>query len=332
MIGSAASGAKSIQQRPSHESNPVAGEIADPLFAHSFDEGLAGGIRNIGIDLPAGFHLAGRLYGPAAPNGAAVVMMHGCSGLWSDGQPDTVAQAAIEKWGAELARTGYFALAIDSYSARTPPGIDPAAFQRQCTGDVYEGAVDPYTTRVDDMDAGVAWLRYRLGIASTQRIAALGWSQGAQSVLVRSAETYRDIDASRFDAPQAETAAQIASIAFYPGCGTRLGFVDGDLASSYWRPHRDIRINHGGADPLHDACAQRAAIAQASYASVPDSGHWVDYVEYPGANHSFDAAIPDWPTTRCAPDAPASDLCAAIDADIDSMEFLSARMHVAAEP
>jgi len=296
------------------------------LFANSFDDGLVPGIGNIVIDPPGSPTLPGRLFMPSTPNGAAIIMMHGCSGLWSQHEPGTVAQAAIEKWGRKLAEDGYVALAIDSYTSRTPPGIDPVDFQSQCTDDAFEGAVDSYTTRVADMDIGIAWLRYRFGWTAA-RIGALGWSQGGQSVLVRSAETPRDNNLSRFGDPASERTAQLASVVFYPGCGTHLGFVeDGSIASSFWRPHRDLRLNHGGADPLHADCRDRVDIAWTSYNAIPESGHWLDYVEYPNAHHSFDGDVADWPNSRCAPDAPPSDVCAARDADIASLEFLGERL------
>jgi dienelactone hydrolase len=307
--------------------------VADSLFISTFDDGLLAQVQNIHIDLPDGSHLPARLYGPDAPNGAAVVMMHGCSGQWSQGEPWTVAQDAIEKWGAQLAQSGYFALAIDSYTSRAPAGVDPRDFQQQCAGDVHEGAVDPYTTRVGDMDIAIAWLRYHVGGTATARIGALGWSQGAQSVLVRSAETYAHENVSRFNGPADELAAQLASVAFYPGCGTNLGFVEGSgVGSSYWRPHRDLRLNHGGADPLHASCADRANIAIETYNSTPDSGHAVTYAEYPNAHHSFDGATTDWPATRCDPDASPSDFCAASDADISSLEFFSNKLLQSGDP
>jgi len=301
-------------------------DSAEMLFTNSFDAGLLDGVQNVRIDLPDGSYLPGRLYGPSEPNGAAIVMMHGCTGLWAQGQPWTVAQGAIEKWGIELARDGFVALAIDSYTSRTPAGVEPHDFQVQCAGTAYAGAVDPYTTRVGDMDTAVDWLRYRLGSAA-RRVGALGWSQGAESVLVRSAETYAHENASRFDDPANEAAAQLATVAFYPGCGANLGFVEGSgIETSYWRPHHDVRLNHGGADPLNAACANRAQTAVDIYGSVSGSGHWIDYVEYPNAQHSFDGALTEWPAVRCAPDAAPSDFCAATDADIDSLEFLLARL------
>jgi len=301
-------------------------QVEELLYTDSFDDGYLGRILNVHVGLPGGTVLPGRLYSPINPSGAAIVMMHGCSGLWSDGVPWTVAQAAIEKWGRKLAESGHFALAIDSYTARTPSGIDPHDFQQQCTGDFYEGVVDPYTTRVSDMDGAIAWMRTYLGSAATARIAALGWSQGGQSVLVRSAETYRDENVSRFTDGEDST-TQLASVVFYPGCGTRLGFVaDGTLASSFWRPHHDLRMNHGGADPLHTTCDDRAQIAIDDYDSRADSGHWLDYVVYPEAHHSFDGTIADWPSARCAPNDPPSDVCAARDADITSLDFLSVRL------
>lgn len=321
-----------VRSHAGPQASPEA-ESGDALYEDSFDAGYLGRVINIHVVLPDGIQLPGRLFSPASPSGAAVIMVHGCAGLWSGGEPWTVAQAAIEKWGNKLAESGHFALAIDSYTSRTPAGVDPRDFQRQCTGDVHEAAVDPYTTRVADMDGTVAWLRRSLGESATARIAALGWSQGGQAVLVRSAETYRETNVSRFVEAGAESTAQIASVVFYPGCGTRLGFVeDGSLDGSFWRPHHDLRMNHGGGDPLHTSCDDRVSAAIDAYDSSPESGHWVDYFVYPNAKHSFDGALADWPAAKCAPDAPATDECAAANADIDSLEFLTSRLAAPSPP
>ena len=317
---------KSLQAEPISATHSVA-DPTEGLFIDSFEEGLALDARNIRIDLPGGAYLPGRLYVPAQSAGAAVVMVHGCSGLWSDGLPWTIAQGAIERWGWKLAESGYLAIAIDSYTSRTPELVDPLDFQTQCTGDTYAGAVDPYTTRVADMDTAIAWLRYHFGPKATNHLGALGWSQGGQSVLVRSAETYRDANVPRFVDAADEATAQIASVVFYPGCGTFLGFIDEfAIEDSYWRPHRDLVINHGGDDPLHVSCSKRAEIAVAGYDATSDSGHWARYIEYPNARHSFDNAIDEWPDAPCSANATPDDACAARKADITSFEFLSTRL------
>lgn len=310
----------------------VHADPSDGLMRDDFDDDLTDPTRNVELDVPgAGARLLGRLYIPAPHlrNGAAVVAMHGCNGLWSNGVPRTIAQAAIEKWGRQLAASGYFALAVDSYTARTPPDVDVSAFQTQCAKTTYAGAVDPYKTRVEDLDKGISWLHYRLGARVSGRIGALGWSQGAEAVLVRAAETSRGEDATLYPLPQDETSALPAAVAFYPGCGPALGFVQNwDLAQSFWRPHHDLRINHAGADALEPNCATRASIAQHSYDTSEGSGHWLQYTTYAGAQHSFDGTVHTWPTEPCNGQAQ-TDICAATDADLDSFSFLDERLRSA---
>ena len=310
----------------------------DGIFSDAFDSGWTGA-SNVRLEVPGELTLTGRLFLPPqwSSETPVLVLAHGCKGMWSFGEPwpdtpDAVAQSAIERWGLELSRRGYVALAIDSFTPRTPVGVSPAAYQNQCNGDAFEGSVDPYTTRVRDIDIGLGWIRYRLGIPGTSRIAAIGWSEGAESVLVRAAETGREQDTSLYaegaDAPGALSAA----VVFYPGCGANLGFdldpfVDG--SDSFWRPHRDLRMNHASRDPLSANCAGRVETAQSVYGAQPQTGHWVDWTLYPDASHSFDSnGSTDWPSAACEPGGMdgSPDECAQRAADIDSLAFLSARL------
>lgn len=304
---------------------PHAGIGADGLYASGFDDDwLSPGVHNLPLAVPEDT-LRGRLYlpPPALRNGAAVVALHGCSGLWSNGQPDTVAQLAIEKWGQKLTADGFVVLAVDSYTDRTPSGGNPLDYQVQCNGSPLAGFVDPYTTRVADADFAVAWLGYRLGSLVDGRIGMIGWSQGAQAVLVRVAETGRFENASLYDAPDAPALPASVAIAFYPGCGPDLEFRDGPVATSYWRPHVPLRINHGGADPLEANCAIRAANATDVYGA-----DWLAYVAYPGAGHGFDGSVGTWPAGGCQPEDSAG-ICAAKAADLASLQWL--RSHLLAE-
>jgi dienelactone hydrolase len=308
------------------------------IFSNAFDDAWTG-VSNVQLQMPGASVLRGRLFLPPvwSTDTSAVVMAHGCKGMWSSGRPwpetpDAVAQSAIERWGLELSRNGYVALAIDSFSSRTPPGVSATDYQNQCQGDPFEGSVDPYVTRVQDIDLGIAWMRYRLGIASTSAVAAIGWSQGAESVLVRAAETDRLRDESLYRDAGNEVHALRAAVVFYPGCGADLGFEPGPFSggsNSFWRPHRDLRMNHGSLDPLSGNCETRAHVAQTVYGSMPETGHWMDWNLYPGARHSFDtASSADWPTAACLPAEVGSDPdgCAQRDADIDSLDFLIDRL------
>jgi dienelactone hydrolase len=298
---------------------------AEGIFASFFEPLPAAGIENIVVETSPD-QLPGRVYIPESPNGAAVILMHGCTGMWQRQTPGTESQTAIEKWGSQLARNGYFALAIDSYTSRMPTGADTEAWQTQCTGSRYEGAIDPYTTRVGDIDEGIAWLRYHFG-SDAQRIGVLGWSQGAEATLVRSAETSRDVDVSLYRTTTDEGRALDASVVFYPGCGAALGFNGSSrVDSSFWRPHHDIRFNVADLDPLEADCATRASIAENDFDSVDGTSHEVDLTSYANAEHSFDTSTADWPAQRCAPDDPPSNECAARSADLDSYDFFESRL------
>ena len=317
---------------PTPRSIDSADSFNENVFANNFDVAWSG-VSNVLLALP-GSNLTGRLYLPSTWTSAtpAVVLMHGCKGLWSLGQPwpdrpDAIAQSAIERWGLELSRNGYIALAIDSFTSRTPLGIASADYQNQCQGELFEGSVDPYVTRVGDIDFGIAWLRSRLNIAATTPIAAIGWSEGAESVLVRAAETDRLEDTSLYQTPADEAEALRAAVAFYPGCGSNLGF--NRTTESFWRPHRDLKLNHAELDPLNVHCASRADTALTVYGSEPDSGHWIDWTLYADAHHSFDTSPTlEWPDRPCSlGDALDADVCAQRSADIDSLAFLTQRLH-----
>jgi dienelactone hydrolase len=140
--------------------------------------------------------LSGVIYRPGGYDAAtasrysAVVMMHGCSGIWServvgnknpDGTPNL--QKNIEKWGIKLAESNVVALAVDSFTPRQPSDVASSEeWQNQCSDNAgrYAGAVDPYTERVHDARAAWEFLNAMPEIDST-RIGLLGWSHGAQS-------------------------------------------------------------------------------------------------------------------------------------------------------
>lgn len=121
---------------------------------------------------------------------AAVVMMHGCSGIWServvgntnrDGTPNL--QNNIEKWGLKLAECNVVALAVDSFTPRQPADATSSEeWQNQCSDNAgrYAGVVNPYTERVRDARAAWEYLNAMPEIDGA-RIGLLGWSHGAQS-------------------------------------------------------------------------------------------------------------------------------------------------------
>ncbi len=273
-----------------------------------------------GTGLESGL-LSGVIYRPAnytsSSNFPAVVMMHGCGGMWSNRDPKAMnsngtpnLQNHIEKWGWKLASEGIVALAVDSYTRRKPSSTVPDSdWQNQCNGETYGGAVDPYTTRV--LDARAAW-NYLAGDSriNAARIGMLGWSQGGQAVMVESAETSRTNNTPRTTATPFSV-----SVVFYPGCGSDLGF--GSPSSSYWRPSHDFRMNLAELDPLRANCETRDSIAD-SLTSVT-----VLRITYDDANHGFDSTSQTWPSSSCTG---SGDTCAMQGADINSWIFFRDRL------
>jgi dienelactone hydrolase len=266
--------------------------------------------------------LSGVLYRPAqyaaSSHLRAMVLMHGCSGYWSNrtvgatngnGTPNL--QNQVEKWALRLVSEGIVVLAVDSYTRRQPSSVpvsDSALWQDQCAGRTYAGRVDPYTTRVLDARAARAWLAADNHLDAA-RIGLLGWSQGAEAAMVEAAE-------------KTTNTLFRTTVLFYPGCGSALGF--GSPLASTWRPHHDLRFNIGTKDKFHADCASRANTALSTYGSTAGSGHELAFVSFELAEHGFDGESQGWPTpaTPCT----TADECAMKTADLDSLAFLLPRL------
>lgn len=280
---------------------------------------------NITFDaLAAGAELDGRLYlpDPMPANPPAIIMAHGCSGLWSNSNPASgVAQRHIEKWGLELAAQGYVVLAVDSYTTRTPVGVTEAAYQRQCSGEAYAGAVDSYTTRVDDIEAAQDFLIEQYDV-SIDGLGLLGWSQGAQAVMVAMAATPRTSSVAYVDPP-----AYAAAVTFYPGCGSALGYGLTSSVDGYWRPGNPMRMHHGMTDSLFGSCDRRHDNAWSVYGATEGTADELVWREYAGVGHSFDlTGTTAFPTSKCSAaelaDPSLAAQCAMRDADVDSLAFI----------
>ncbi len=287
-------------------------------------------IDSVSFPGPAAVTLTAVRYRPAfysdGDGYSAVVMMHGCSGIWSGGDPAAVngngspnLQNQIEKWGLQLAAQGIVALAVDSFTARKPDGVDPIAWQDHCSGSQYADTIDSYTTRVLDARAGWDFLAADARIDDTH-IALLGWSHGAQAAMVESAVTARDADIAR----AVNDHRFVSTLLFYPGCGNNLGF--GGVNNSYWRPFRDVMLHVGTLDSFHNNCQSRFANAVTNYAAVADSGHAAFFSSHADAEHSFDGESQTWPVAYCGVDLPSGDVCAMNAADIDGLAFLQAHL------
>lgn len=217
---------------------------------------LGVGITHAGGDavrLPGpGLELAGRLYRPVGEGPfPAIVMLHGCSGLWGKGGEPT---ASFAFWAEHFRSRGYVALLLDSFGPRGEKEICTQARRR----------ISPATDRPRDAYAALDWLASQPGI-DAGRIDLIGWSNGGTAVL----------HAVRDPAPGTSSGGHRfrAAVAFYPGCAA--------LARRPYRPAVPVLIQAGGADdwtPAHH-CEALAAAAPAGAVRID---------VYPGAHHAFD--------------------------------------------
>jgi dienelactone hydrolase len=205
----------------------------------------------------------------AIARNAAVVRMRGCSGVWSNGVVNTDAQppkSALShihrRWGEQLAREGYTALLVDSFTAR--------GLTNECgngTAGLNEAVVRPR-----DAMAGRQFLVDN-GWAASARIALMGWSNGGSAVMATMDRTNEGQPGAR---------PFVEAFAFYPGCGliNNFGGDASTLAKTTWQPYAPVTIHHAALDPLYTdgRCANRVAGSAGGAAMTVHAG----------ARHSFD--------------------------------------------
>ncbi|MBI3918693.1 MAG: dienelactone hydrolase family protein [Betaproteobacteria bacterium] len=181
----------------------------------------------------------------------AIVLMHGCSGMYT---PSGYITASYRHWAELLALDGYVALLVD--------GFNPRGYRTIC--ELQKRPILESRERVEDAYAAGRWLNDQPYVGRG-RIGLLGWSNGGTGTL------YAMRPASRLDP------AFRAAVAFYPGCRTL------SRAKTPYQPYAPLLILSGGADDWTPAapCAQLIDIAKGQGAPA-------DIVIYPGAHHSFD--------------------------------------------
>ena len=201
----------------------------------------------------AAVELVGRLYKPTGEGPfPAVVMLHGCNGLWgSDGEPTK----HYAWWAKHFQERGFMALLLDSFGPRGEKEI--------CTQGIRK--IHPSRERAGDAHAASRWLKARPDVV-TESIHLLGWSNGGMSVL----QAVRDGSAGR------DAAASFRSaVAFYPGCK--------DLVERDYATRIPLLIQAGAADDWTPARHCEAVVAAAS-----KKGGRVEIDVYEGAHHAFD--------------------------------------------
>jgi len=190
------------------------------------------------------------------PDGAgpfpAVVGMHGCAGLFSNGG----VAPRYRDWAQHLTKAGFVVLYPDSYGSR--------GLGSQCT--VRNGAVRTDRERVADANAARRWLQHQPYI-EPDKIALLGWSNGGISVLW----AVRRLAAARKD----DTADFRSAVALYPGCRR--------LDNAAWSARIPTLILIGAVDDWNSPKDCQRMVAGARGRSAGTS-----IVVYPGAYHDFD--------------------------------------------
>ena len=211
---------------------------------------------------------------PGAGPFAAVVLLHGCGGLyhWKGRERGQLTSRHAE-WAERLVKAGYVVLLPDSF---TPRGV-----HESCT--VKDRPVDSSRERPRDAYAALLWLQGQPYVKGS-RVALMGWSNGGGTVL-------HTIAAESPARPAALDKGDFrAAVAFYPGCSSSSGAASRhsknatSTSSSAWRTDVPLMIMQGEADdwtpaaPCHDLVAAAAK-----------RGERIEYHGYPGAYHDFDA-------------------------------------------
>ena len=180
-----------------------------------------------------------------------VIALHGCGGNnRSDGRPLARTIDWTERWLA----AGYAVLWPDSFGSR---GLGSQCENRKRT-------VFP-RQRARDARAAAQWVATQPGI-DANRIALVGWSNGASTVL------YAVQNDGPAPAPDFRTA-----IAFYPGCRAPMERAEKD--GTKWASRLPMTILIGAADDWTppEPCRELSRTPS------------VRYIEYEGAYHGFDS-------------------------------------------
>jgi dienelactone hydrolase len=209
-----------------------------------------------------GITLIGWLFKPAGTGPfRAVVMLHGCAGAYSYGDPAKGVTKLYREWGDRLVNAGYIALLVDSFTPRRAP-------QNQCGGPITSEVQDrPY-----DAYAGLKYLASKSFVAAG-KVGLLGWSQGGSSGM------------ATMDVTKANPSYRFkAAAVFYPGCGLSNAF--GGISRSTWKPYAPLVILIGSADRVVSlvTCQTRVTKAQALGATT------TRITIFNNAQHKFDQA------------------------------------------
>lgn len=242
----------------------------------------------------------GYLFKPAGVPGKlpAVVMLHGRGGAYSSLAKDKYDASTLSSrhkaWGELLARNGYAALMVDDFGAvGYPAGFAAGTYKDR------PDVVDEVNFRPLHAYGALRFLQSRPDMVPN-RIALLGWSNGASTTLATMAD----------DKPgDMRKIGFAAGVALYPGCGLKKRFEkDG------YRPYHPVRVFMGTAD---EEVSPR--LCQAFVERSKAGGNDIELRMFEGATHSYDT-----PTrSRQSVEANAT-AKAATEADV--LAFLAAKL------
>jgi dienelactone hydrolase len=211
-----------------------------------------------------GLTLEGWLFKPAGSGPyKAVVLMHGCSGVYSYSDTTKGVATLYREWGDRLVSSNYVALLVDSFTTRN-------AAQNQCGNG--SGGVSEVDDRPYDAYAGLDYLASQ-SFVDAASIGLLGWSHGGSATLAT-------MDVTQFDALSNFKAAA----AFYPGCGLYGAF--GGVNNSTWEPYAPFIVLHGSADTVVSPAYCQTRVDTAQSLGATDTSITI----FQNAQHSFDMA------------------------------------------
>jgi dienelactone hydrolase len=191
----------------------------------------------------------------------AIVALHGCGGLPANRDLVSYPQGRYVKM---LTDAGYGVLYTDSFGGRNTKEI--------CSQPLSARSITEFTRRLD-VYAALNWLAQQPDV-DARRLAVLGWSHGAQTVLAAADRTQPLVSEAKV-LPR-------ALVAFYPGCRNFVRAPRYEVAAP-------LLILSGALDNWTPAAPCRAL---AERLQQTQTDHAVKFIEYPDSHHSFDSPFP----------------------------------------
>ncbi|MDK2126528.1 dienelactone hydrolase family protein [Parachitinimonas caeni] len=207
--------------------------------------------ETISFPAPNNLTLSGEWFPAKAPPAPAVILAHGCAGLYGTQNTIHPRDAAMVEY---LNERGYSVLMVDSFR--------PRGMKEICTTPISKRTISP-TDRANDLYAGLEWLTKRPDVDG-KRVGLLGWSNGGSTTL-RTIGQNRPASSARF----------AAAISFYPGCA--------GPAESGFTPTAPLLILIGAEDDWTPAAPCQKLVEQYGKKQPP-----IELVSYPNTWHDFD--------------------------------------------